>query len=89
MPTTLSIPNHIFLQMHSTVDSVEADYIPPAAAAPAAGETNRSWCFRAVATVTGLMLAISFVGYVSSTKIESMLLVGARVATKWSAKCWF
>jgi hypothetical protein len=82
MPTTLSFPNpYIFLQMHPSVDSVEADYIPPAAAAPAGG-TNRSLCFRVAATVTGLMLAISFVGYVSTTKIESMLLVGARVATK-------
>lgn len=73
--------------MHSSVDSVEADYIPPAssAAAAPAPETNRSLRFRVaatVATVTGLMLAISFVGYVSTTKIESMLLVGARVATK-------
>jgi hypothetical protein len=71
---------------YSSVDSVEADYIPPAssAAAAPAGETNRSLRFRVaatVATVTGLMLAISFVGNVG-LKLESMLQVGARVATK-------
>jgi len=38
MPTTLSLFPIIFLQMHSMVDSAEADYIPPSSDV---GETNR------------------------------------------------
>lgn len=66
--------------MHSSVDSVEADYIPPASS----GETSRPrQRFRVAAVAAaGLILAISFVGYVSGTKIESMIWFGTRISTK-------